>query len=114
MVEKFDAKELDAWWHTQADKEIAPMISKMVEYGGQGRATDLIDIGRDLAKAMRWEDISDADAAELGIYFYIRGKMGRWFAAISEKRPVSDDTLYDIGIYVRMVQRIRDRGGWPV
>lgn len=113
MVE-FDPKELDEWWHAQAAKEVEPLMSKLVEYGGKGRAYDLIDIGKDLARTLDWEDISDADAAELGIYFYIRGKLGRWFAAISDKRPVSDDTLYDIGIYVRMVQRIRDRGGWPV
>jgi hypothetical protein len=27
-------------------------------------------------------------------------------------RP-SDDTPYDIGVYVRMAQRVRDVGGWP-
>jgi len=114
MVDKFDANELDSWWHTQAAKEVEPLIDKLVEYGGQGRSWDLIEIGRDLARALRWTDITDAEAAELGIYFYVRGKLGRWFAAICEKRPVSDDTLYDIGIYIRMVQRIRDKGGWPV
>ena len=27
--------------------------------------------------------------------------------------PVSDDTLGDIGVYVRMAQRVRSHGGWP-
>jgi hypothetical protein len=26
---------------------------------------------------------------------------------------VSDDSLFDIGVYVRMAQRIRHSGGWP-
>lgn len=113
MVEKFDANELEQWWHDQAAKEVDPLISKLLEYGGAGRAVDLEDIGHDLAR-MQKREVSDEEAAEIGIYFYIRGKMGRWLAALSDGRRVSDDTLYDIGIYVRMVQRLRDKGGWPV
>ena len=109
----FDPNELEDWWHGQAAKEVEPLMRKLVEYGGQGRAVDLVDIGMDLARMMKWE-VTEAEAAEIGIYFYLRSKMGRWIAALSEKRMVSDDTLYDIGIYVRMVQRIRDKGGWPV
>ena len=113
MKKEFDADELIQWWLGKAAAEIQPMVDKIIEYGGAGRAVDLIEVGRELARLKDWE-VNDAEAAELGIYFYIRGKMGRWQAAISEGRGVSDDTLHDIGIYIRMVQRIREMGGWPI
>lgn len=113
MVE-FDPKELGQWWHDQASKEIDPLMAKMEEYGGRGRAVDLIDIGTELARLMGRDQISEQEATEIGIYFYVRGKMSRWLAAISEGNTVSDDTLYDIGIYVRMAQRNRFAGGWPI
>ena len=34
-------------------------------------------------------------------------------AAIRRGEFVSDDTLFDIGVYVRMVQRMRETGNWP-
>ena len=43
----------------------------------------------------------------------IVGKMARWTDAIRTGRRVSDDTLFDLGIYVRMVHRVRAVGGWP-
>ena len=113
MVE-FNPQELEEWWHGQAADEVEPLLKKMTEYGGRGRAVDLIDIGVELGRLMGREDISDAEATELGIYFYVRGKFSRWFAALSEGNRVSDDTLYDIGIYIRMAQRVRKTGGWPV
>ena len=109
----FDANELEHWWLEMAKKEVEPLIDKLVEYGGGGRAVDLCDIGHDLARIQK-RTVTDAEAAEIGIFFYVRGKMGRWLAALNDSRMVSDDTLYDIGIYVRMVQRIREKGGWPI
>jgi len=115
---------LGQWWVDRARAEVEPMIAKAREYGGGGRAIDLIELGRDLhAAGVRIPGYGvdakdhlspDARYAELGIYFYIKGKFARWQAAIIEGRPVSDDTLLDIGIYVRMLQRIREVGGWPV
>jgi hypothetical protein len=110
---RFDESELFGWWLDKAEAEVQPLVKKLVEYGGEGRAIDLIEIGRDLGR-LQDRDLSDAEAAELGIYFYIRGKLGRWTAAVLRGEPVSDDTLLDIGIYVRMVQRIREKGGWPI
>jgi len=109
-------QDLGEWWEQLAHSEVGPLISKMLEYGGDGRALDLIEIGRALDIAThgyREVQLDDATLSELGIYFYIVGKLARWTAAVSEDRPVSDDTLHDIGIYVRMVQRIRATGGWP-
>lgn len=109
-----DRDDLHQWWLDHAESEVGPLVAKAAEYGGLGRALDLLEIGRAMVKAgCGWTGASEAELSELGIYFYVQGKMARWTAAVSEGRLVSDDTLYDIGIYVRMVQRIREVGGWP-
>lgn len=100
--------ELRGWWFDQAEKEIDGTVPKAIEYS----STDLVDIGRVLAFCMG-RSVSDEEAAELGIFFYTVGKMSRWAGAIKTGKRVSDDTLYDTGVYVRMVQRVRDAGGWP-
>lgn len=112
---------LRGWWEQTAHDEVAQLVSKMAEYGGLSRATDLTEIGRDLVAAGVGKGPLTSSGAvqegwlqELGIYFYVRGKFARWQAAVIEGRPVSDDTLLDIGIYVRMAQRVRQAGGWPV
>jgi hypothetical protein len=108
------------WWLKASFNEIDPLIGKAIEYGGAERASDLIEIGRTLANSGvtipqgLTPEQKEAYYAELGMYFYLVGKMARWTAAVSEGRMVSDDTLLDIGIYVRMTQRVREVGGWPV
>lgn len=110
--------ELEQWWLDQAHTEINAVIPKAIEYGGAGRSNDLIAIGRAMKDAgFPVPEFADEQGeseflAELGIYFYIVGKMGRWGSALRNGQFVSDDTVYDIGIYTRMVQRIRDVGGW--
>lgn len=112
---------LRGWWEQTAHDEVAGLIAKMVEYGGLSRATDLTEIGRHLTEVGVPEGpllgsggVQEGWLQELGIYFYLVGKFARWSAAIQEGRPVSDDTLLDIGIYVRMAQRVRAVGGWPL
>lgn len=106
------ATELASWWTMQASDEIDMVVAKAIEYGGGGAAIDLIQVGQDIA-AVSGRQVSDEEATELGIYFYLRGKFSRWTAALIEGRRVSSDTLLDIGIYVRMAQRNRQVGGWP-
>jgi hypothetical protein len=101
---------LSDWWMEIARQEVERVGPKAVEYG----STDLVEIGRDLSHlAPMWEGKDDEAHAELGIYFYIIGKMARWRDAIQRGERVSDDTLHDIGVYVRMAQRVRAVGGWP-
>lgn len=113
-------RNLESWWADKADEEIRPLVAKAQEYGGARRANDLIELGRELVQAGvvapsgLSDESKDKFLAELGIWFYVSGKMARWRAAITEGRAVSDDTLVDIGIYIRMVQRIRAVGGWPI
>lgn len=100
--------ELEQWWLAMANEEIERTVPKAIEYG----STDLDEIGRQmLAAGLR--DTHETSTEELGIYFYMVGKMARWTDAIRTGRRVSDDTLFDLGVYVRMVQRIRSAGGWP-
>lgn len=116
-MEYSDTDALRDWWVDIAHKEVEAITDKMSEYGGAGRAVDLIDIGRDLLRAMAAPAAyveSEELCAEVGIYFYLRGKIARWTAALVEGRRVSDDTLHDIGVYARMAQRVRETGGWPV
>lgn len=105
--------KLVRWWVDTALKEANAAQAKADEYGGKGTAVDLVEMGQSLAQTMGWGYLGDDRAIELGIYFYALGKMGRWTAAIREERWVSDDTLHDLSVYVRMVQRVRDVGGWP-
>ena len=102
-------QELTAWWHDLATVEIDRTVPKVQEYG----SGDLVEVGRTLARVAGRKVGSAADAAELGIFFYLVGKMARWADAIESDRRVSDDTLFDIGVYVRMAQRVRASGGWP-
>lgn len=97
------------WWMETSRQEAEATVPKVIEYGG----TDLMDMGR----AVSWitgQDLSDQEAAEFGVYWYLLGKVARWTAAIRAGRPVSDDTILDIAVYAKMAQRIRAVGGWPV
>lgn len=123
LPEQDATQELRAWWLDLASEEVEPMLAKMAEYGGLGRAIDLEEIGRGLVHSgiqvaphlLRANGEPQAGhLQELGIYFYLLGKFARWTAAVAEGRLVSDDTLHDIGVYVRMAQRVRAVGGWPV
>lgn len=100
--------ELRRWWMSLAESEIDRTVPKAVEYG----STDLTDIGHDLAR-MAGREVDDEEAAELGVMYYARGKMARWVGAVIAGQRVSDDTLFDIGVYIRMAQRIRATGSWP-
>jgi len=100
--------ELARWWAERAEEEIRRTVPKAIEYG----STDLVQIGRTLADTLG-RQVSDEEAAELGIYFYCVGKLARWSDAVRRGERPSDDTLFDLGVYVRMAQRVRDAGGWP-
>lgn len=103
-------EELAAWWREYAETEIEGVVPKAVEYG----SGDLAAIGRDLAQFHGISEvISEQRATELGIFFYARGKLARWFDAILHERECSLDTLHDLGIYTKMAIRNRQVGGWP-
>lgn len=100
--------ELTAWWVALAREEAARVVPKAVEYS----ATDLADIGHALARS-QGRQVTNAQAAELGVAFYALGKMSRIMGAIGQGVWPSDDSWHDLGVYARMTQRIRSHGGWP-
>lgn len=99
---------LDEWWADVAKEESDQVVAKAREYG----ATDLIDIGQMLARTMG-RVVDDEEAAELGVFFYLVGKLSRWQSAVQRGDRPSNDTILDIGVYCRMAQRIRHSGSWP-
>lgn len=101
-------EELMSWWMQQAETEANRTIPKAVEYG----SNSMLDLGRSLARTMH-RTVSDEECMELACFFYIQGKMGRWLDAIVAGRRPGDDTPFDIGVYAKMVQRIRESGSWP-
>ena len=112
MTNDVHETELGRWWAQVARQEVEAVVPKALEYG----STDLAEIGRQLQKAMD-PDLADrldpGQVLELGIYFYVIGKVARWTDAIRRGESVSDDTIHDIAVYCRMVQRVRAAGGWP-
>jgi hypothetical protein len=101
--------DLANWWRERNETDIEKTVPKAIEYGAQ----DLLDMGSDAASILGREGVSNEEAMEIAIWFYLRGKLARWTAAIRRGDRVSDDTVFDIGIYARMVQRIREVGEWP-
>lgn len=100
--------DLYRWWMDIAHVEAEACAEKAVEYGSHS----MTELGHEIAK-LSDRKITDAEAIELACYFYIKGKLGRWSDAIVAGKAVSNDTIRDIGVYVRMVQRVRDVGDWP-
>jgi len=100
---------LHDWWMDRSADEVGAVAPKAVEYG----ANSMIEVGRTMARLQGRDGISDEEATELACMFYIAGKLGRWVDAAAAGKRVSDDTIHDIGIYAKMVQRTRDVGGWP-
>lgn len=108
--------ELAQWWREQAESEIEQTAAKAVEYSGLlgGLPADLVDLGRQIAFVQRREhEFTDAELAEIGVWSYIQGKVNRWSSALRNGRMVSQDSLLDIGVYVRIAERIRQTGQWP-
>lgn len=97
------------WWDNQSHTEMQMCVPKAVEYG----STDLAVIGRAMGRVMGRGEMTHEEATEVGIFFYLQGKLARWEDAIMHGRRVSDDTLADASVYIKMQQRNRAVGGWP-
>lgn len=109
-VPKTSPTPLVEWWADTATQELDSVTKKMAEYGGRGGSLDLIHIGHVLARSLDM-NVSDEFAIEIGIAFYVQGKVSRWLAALTNGRTASEDTLHDISVYTKMAQRNRATGG---
>lgn len=108
-MDNLDEQALKNWWADTAAGDAEKVIPKAIEYG----ARDLADIGYAMAQIAKMDDIDEAQATELGIYYYVVGKLARWASAVERGDQVSDDTLLDLTTYLMMARRTRDVGGWP-
>jgi hypothetical protein len=117
------AEQIIDWWTRVSEQDALAATAKSTEYGGSGAAIDLVWLGQQLVEMGQaaaegtadWtaRDVPTQQATELGIFFYLLGKIGRWKAAILEGRPVSDDTIKDIHTYAMMARYNREHGSWP-
>lgn len=108
------ALDLAAWWHQIATDEVDRTIPKAIEYGSadlkiMGEA--MLTLMPQLGKGLDLEERRKV-GQELGIAFYVLGKISRLFGAYEQGRMPSDDTWFDLGIYSKMVRRIREVGEW--
>lgn len=100
------------WWVQHSLQEALPTVAKAKEYG----TTELVEAGRLLGSQLvgyQGKPVTDQQALELQVYQYVVGKLGRWTAAVRRGESVSDDTLFDLGVYARLVQKARETGEWP-
>ena len=103
-LEWTDIDHLKEWWIEQARVEADKLAPKAVEYGSY----DLAMVAEVMAEMMtRPPDL------ELGLVFYLVGKIARAASAVKDGRRPSDDTLVDIAIYARMILYVREHGQWP-
>lgn len=102
------AEELGDWFLQQAGREARLAAPKAIEYGWRS----MVQQGKGLAE-LAGREYTDQGAFELAVWDMVRLKVGRWTEAVMHGKAVSDDTLLDIGIYVKMAQRAREAGAWP-
>jgi len=101
-------KALTDWWVQRAEAEARAVVPKAVEYG----SNSLMQLGHTIAQ-MQHREVNDEEALELGCWINAVQKLGRWTDAVMRGDRPSDDSIYDLGVYCRMAQRIRDAGSWP-
>ena len=100
-------RETREWWIDYATAEVDGMLAKMDEYG----AGDLYKIGETFQAMTFWgiaqDEIDSQTHYELGVLFYLVGKVQRLLSAAERGRPASDDTWHDIAVYAKMVLATR-------
>lgn len=100
--------DLESWWQNTCTDDLEATVPKMQEYG----ALDLVESGRAMAKMGGWEGLTNAELIELGIAYYLKGKIERVMEAYRMHRMPSADTWKDITVYSLMGRAARERGGW--
>lgn len=101
------AGRVQEFWEDQTVQELAGLLPKVQDYG----SFDLELIGDVMRRAGVNSDMSNV---ELGIAFYLVGKIARIASAITDGHAPSSDTYHDISVYARMALYARIHGGvWP-
>jgi hypothetical protein len=98
------ADRIRHWWLSHAEDEIDGMLAKLVEYG----TGDLHEIGKQIMVLGVGGDLDDSQQCfELGILFYVVGKVQRALTAAQRGTGASDDTWHDLAVYAKMVLAAR-------
>lgn len=100
--------EVRVWWAETAFADGLLVVEKYQEYGN----TALLEVGHQVA-AVAGRKVTDGEAQELGIWFFMVGKMARWKTAILKGERASKDTLDDLAVYATMARRVHEAGSWP-
>jgi hypothetical protein len=101
-----DIQGLANWWLDETRNELDSVIPKALEYG----SADLKVIGFALSQMIG--EPKGVTNDELGIAFYVLGKVARLVGGYADGRAPSDDTWHDIAIYTKMAQYARFHGEW--
>lgn len=102
------AEELRQWWLQQAEMEVQRTVPKAIEYG----AADLEVMGTAMQHLIPKDRRSRQMGLEMALAFYCLGKCARLFGAFERGEYPSEDTWFDIGVYTRMAERVRQTGSW--
>lgn len=106
-MSKDDDYNFASWWVRDAARTAEATARKCAEYG----SGDLYGIGHGVAR-LSGRVITDAEAFELGVLFYVLGKIERVLSATQRGSTASDDTWLDLSVYANMVRAHR-AGVWP-
>ena len=106
------------WWAETSREEISKTVPKAIAYGsvdlevvGEALLALLPDEAKAKVKRMSGEE-RKCFVEEMGIAFYVLGKVGRLFGAYHQGIAGTDDTWFDLGVYPKMAQRVRKEGQW--
>jgi len=107
--------ELMIWWLKTAYEDFVRTVPKIDEYGGTMNigSADLILIGENLAVLLGMHNASDAVKQELGVWFYMQGKVARLVSNYHKQEPGKADSWFDATIYCMMARRLQEVGRWP-
>lgn len=104
--QQLSVQALADWWEAETKAELESVIPKAIEYG----SADLKVIGYALSQMIG--EPKGVTPDELGIAFYVLGKVARLVGGYADGRKPSDDTWHDIAIYTKMAQFARKHDGW--
>jgi hypothetical protein len=98
---------MQCWLTDHMQEVFGKTIPKAVEYGSH----DLRMMGEEMLE-MFPQLKGVVSPEELGIAFYLRGKVARLFGAYIQGDRPSDDTWLDTEVYAQMAQYVRQNGRW--
>lgn len=102
------ARQLTEWWQAQASREIEATVPKAVEYG----SADLEVMAQAMLLLVPPARRSVQLGLEMALAFYALGKVARLFGAFERGELPNADSWFDLGVYCRMAEYVRENGRW--